>query len=791
MAPFANIALDYQNFSFGPVSGRVYSIDHVADSMVVKTIAGTLVSTNPLNIGVPNEILSLEFDGYYFWSLAKLGGDGSLGVVINKWFLNGAILEKQTGIGNEINLINIPTSQYDSEAFCVERYATTLAFPATSGTSSITVASGSIQFLELGMSVYIGPSTIGAGEVLERTVTSISGNVLGLNAPLTVGFATNNQVIYRRNIWLFNNKNLAADNGSLLQINSYDGSLVSNYTSCEWKHVTAATFNNGNISFVRNHQLLRYRPFGTNAGYQSSAILNNIEVDNTTLIKVYDIEIDASNVYKLQKKQHQYDTVSHTFSDVTSTTNDYELDQEIIASKVTSITATRDRSVLFGAAITADYVIQVRDQYNVPILGRSFAITEDDASGLISPGFTSFTTNSNGQGTTRYSTGTTPTFRNPTVFATDVPTQLRLNLLLETLPSGSNFGFVQQDGKISNQSYLEQRTVTGIGMLGQYTLGSFSLLEQAKADPNLMPIEQYVTSGGTLVEQDPLLSQITLLEQQRKLPGTITVIQYDFLIFAIPEPYSIKNPVNTNILVRIIGFGASPLNASTLVFKVNGIDITSQVVITPFGGGLELFYNPSADFPYSSTVLVEISIQDTNLPPRTVTTTYTFDIVPDVKKPMFEQVYPPDHSTGNLPLTEVYAIIKDLESGIDISSIQMFIEGKQLIPFIEDLGSGRVKISYQTLEPYLYEAEISASVFAEDNEGNKFVGAWTFKIRPSSGVLFNDMDPDTCDNLVPIDTDVCIEIFGLEDGLDLDSLTFNVDGKDVTYVLQPKVLRRG
>lgn len=791
MPPFSNVALDYGNFSFGPVAGRVYSIDHTTDVMVVKTLAGSLVSTVPLNVGITNEVLGLEFDGAYFWSLSRLGSLGDLGVVINKWKFNSAatLLEKQTGVGNEINLLNTITRKYDGEAFAVERYTTALTFFASAGSSSITI--NSTTLLLPGHTVYIGPSTAASGEVEERTVLSVLGNVVTLNAPLTVNFNLGDRVVYRRALWFFNNKNNTEDTGSLIQIDSYTGSVLTTYSSCEWKHVTAATFFGEDLCFVRNHQLLRYKPFGANSGYQSSAILNNIEVDNTTLIKVDDIEVDSTTIYKLQKKQHQYDTISHTFSDVTSTTNDYELDTEIVASKVTTLTARRDKSVLFGVSVTDDFTIQIRDQYDIPIFGRSIAVTEDDSSGFITPGFTSFTSNVNGEGLTRYNTGSTPIFRNPTVFGTDVSTQLRVNIQVEQRTNVQNISFVQQNGVISNATFVVQDRLLASGIVEQFaSLQGLVLAEQYAVGPNTCLVEQFVQTGAGLVQQVPALEQLTLIEQLGDIDGTVDLEQYVFLIFALPAPYSIKNPVDTDILLRIIGFGASPLNASTLIFKVNGIDVSGSVVVTPFGGGLELFYDPPVNFDYSSTVTIEVSIQDTNSTPRTVTTFYTFDIVPDTKKPFVTQVYPPDKSVSNDPLTEVYVLIKDEETGIEPSSVMMYLEGKKVTPTVTFQGEGVYKVSYQTLAPYFNLAELSVALFVEDLEGNKLVTSWTFTIRPSEGVLFNNQVPPPCDVLVPIDTDVCVEVFGLEDGIDLDSLTFEVAGKEVTYVLVPKVYRK-
>jgi len=790
MVAFSNIALEQTspNFSFGPVAGRAYSIDSSTDVMTVKTLAGTLVATIPLNVGIFNQVESLEYDGFYFYALSKLGAGGTLGVSITKWLLSGSNLIKQISPGDEIILLNAGLTTYSGQAFSAERYVTNLTSSKIATDTIIPISS--TQFLELGMSLYIGPSTASSGEIIERTITGIAGNNITLNAPLGVNFNNNDKVIYRRNLWFFNDKHLASETGSLIQINSYDGSIVSTYSSTEWKHVTAATFNSGNLCFVRNFQLLRYKLFGANTGYQNSAILNNVEVDNQTIIKVEDIEIDASNVYKLQSKQHQFDTISFIYSDVTSTSDKLDIEQELITPKVSSITAQRNISVLFGISATADLTINVRDQYNVSIFGRSFSVNDDDPSGFITPGLTSFTTNVSGNGNTRYNSGITPTFRQPTVTAIDLGTLFRANIAVDQLPSAPGSSTVEQRQTSPTACFVVQDSLSSLTNLEQGATSNSFPIEQSTIPNQITTVEQYLEESVVLVQQDPLLAQTTLIQQDGTIEETTIVTQYDFLIFALPLPYSIKNPVNTNILVRIIGFGSTPLNSSTLIFKVNGINVTSQVVITSFGAGLELFYNPILNFSYASTVTVEISIDDTALIPRTVSTYYTFGIVPDLKKPIILEFYPPDQSVDNLPLTEVYAIIQDLETSVDLNSIQMFIEGKLIAPTIEDLGNQKFKVSYQTDSTYFYKSQIGASILVSDDSGNKTLGVWNFNIKDSSGVLFTNVDPESCDKLVPLDTNFCVEAFGLEDGINLDSLEFNVDGKDVTYVINPKVYRK-
>jgi len=283
------------------------------------------------------------------------------------------------------------------------------------------------------------------------------------------------------------------------------------------------------------------------------------------------------------------------------------------------------------------------------------------------------------------------------------------------------------------------------------------------------------------VDQLPLEEDIT------------TIDQFNFLIFALPLPNSVKNPVNTDILIRIVGFGATPLDPSTLLFEVNGIDVTSSIIITPFAGGLELFYDPAVDFPYSSIVNVKLSIDDEDVPPRTIGTSYNFFIVNDTNKPFIEEFYPPDDSIDNLPDTEVYVIIKDLETGIDLDSIDLYIEGILVDSTLTELSvaSGyAVKASYLPSEPFFYSSRVSASVKVEDNDGNRFIGVWSFSIKPSQGVLFIKVDPESCQELVPVDSQVCIEAFGLDDGIELDSFNLDIEGEEVVYILQPKVYRK-
>ena len=789
---FQNVSLSYQNVSAGPSSGRIYSIDHVSSTLISKTYpAGGGLLSYPLNAAINNEVIELEWDGYYFWTLSKIGLTGNLGVIINKWYLNGTTVEKQYGPSNEIILNNTSANTYAIESFCVHRYETTLTSTVNSGSTNIPIANS--EFLRIGDSIYIGPNTSSNRE--ERTVTNIIGNVVYFLQPLVYSYNLNNLVTYRRNIWTFNNRQGLSDyGGTLIQIDSYTGYIYHMSTSAEWRGVTAATSFNGNITFVRGSQLLQFKPFGSNRGYQISALLNNIKTDNNTLIKAYDIIIDSSKVYKLQTERREFNPVTGVYSDVPSTTGKYEIDEEILAAKVTSLTVKRNESIFFGASQEASFTVKVTDQYDFPVFNRSITVTEDDALGYIPTGYSSLLTNSNGECITKYNSGS----------ATSDP-NLKATLPKLKIKDSSNYFVENQLIQIKNEdsyTYLEQRAKKQTQIPVQQDKRIFSsylqqtllervpetYLEQRKVDPISSYLDQRKTTVSGFLLQEPLRISTTYLQQDIPISSFTTLEQYSFLIFAIPTPYSIKNPPNTNILVRIKGFGSTPLNVSTLKFLVNGIDVTDSLIITLIGpDSLQIDYNPPVDFDYASTVTISIEIQDTNIPPRTISTYYTFDIVDDYKKPFLYQTYPPNNSINNNKLTEIYTIIKDLETGIDINSILMFVEGKPVIPIINIIDLNTVKVLYQTTEQFIYESDVIVGIFVSDNAGNDIFDSWSFSIEPSAGILFTNMNPALCGVLIPTDTNICTELFGLEDGINLDSVSFAVDGRKINYLIKPKV----
>jgi hypothetical protein len=788
MAVFNNVSLADSNISIGPTSGYIYSLSSSTNSLIVKTFpAGTLVATVPTDQVVGNSVLSLQYDGMYFYSLHKLGVNSDLGIVINKWLLESNLLVKQTGIGSIIQLVNTGGQVYDSSAFCIQRFITSTAATISAGTSSFIISDGS--YISIGDTIYLGPSSAAGNTIQARTVSNVVGSTVYLNSPVTVQFNSGDAVTYVKNTWIFNNENNGSTNkGSLIQVNSHNGLVQSVYSSCEWQGVSAANCVNGNIGFIKGTQFLQYKPFGINAGYQSSAILSNIQVDNNTVITVADFWTDNSNIYKLQTMQHQYDVVNYMFNDVISLYNNYNVDTEQLAAKVFSATATRSNSVLFSTLATETLLFSIRDQFNIPVFGRSMSVAENDPSGYISAGG-SFVTNTQGQGASVYNTGSSPAFGSPVVSITDISSRLQFGIILSQVPSAGGENFVSQSTNPSTVKQLVQQTISGYIPLIQATAFEDQVPIEQRQINYQMPLQQYLTSGIVPISQVPLPIDSSVVVQYAATSGVIDISQYNFLIQAIPLPYTKKVQPNVTILVRIVGFGGTALNLSTLVFKINGVDVTSQLTITAFSGGLQLVYVPSDNFLYSSTVVISISIQDTNNPVRTISTTYPFYIIDDYIDPVITELYPPDKSINNLTNTDIYCIVTDNQTGVDLNSIEFYIEGIKVSPTLTILDNHTVKVNYQTIEDYPYNSSLNVSILVSDLEGNKILESWEFQTQPSPGVLFIEERPGACEYLVPVDSSICLEAFGLNEGINLESAEYTVQDKPVTYVIKPKVYR--
>jgi hypothetical protein len=133
----------------------------------------------------------------------------------------------------------------------------------------------------------------------------------------------------------------------------------------------------------------------TSLPFYGSMVMENIQSDEITVIPVYDLAIDNSNIYRLQ-----------TTADAGGSMAGYNYQLSPLASFVTSISLAASPAIIAANNLsTSDITAYVKDQFLQPIPGRRVTFSEN-GDGAITAG-TQINTDSNGMAQTVYRAGIT------------------------------------------------------------------------------------------------------------------------------------------------------------------------------------------------------------------------------------------------------------------------------------------------------------------------------------------------------------------------------------------------
>lgn len=139
--------------------------------------------------------------------------------------------------------------------------------------------------------------------------------------------------------------------------------------------------------------------------------------------------------------------------------------------------------------------------------------------------------------------------------------------------------------------------------------GGIAKVETIADIPTQVPIRRRVENNSTTsrVSSDGSISTRNYIATEGSLSGSTSIYEYIPIPWAEPAPYSIRNIPFTTVWLKILQ-PVMPLNLETLVFKINGIDVTDICEITNVPGGVEILYTPTEDFPLASRVYVDVSV---------------------------------------------------------------------------------------------------------------------------------------------------------------------------------------
>ncbi|RKX67072.1 MAG: hypothetical protein DRP42_01490 [Tenericutes bacterium] len=376
---YENIRLTKQNVTM--VGGYFYMMDHDTDSLIVKTDDGTQAYSYPLDTTISTTILSLEHDGYNFWSLEDGGGND---MTIRRWYLDNYVCKlRQT-----INLVANASHSFSSQAFTVEHYHTQFSAGEAIGQTILSIEDGSE--LSSGYTVVLGPNTAD-NAIEEFQVSSATNDSVSINGTITRAYAAGDPISFYKTIWLFNDfDGTDSSTGALYQINAYTGGVQTKTAGGAYQSVQACTFFDipyyvfnpnfapqatpkyNSICYVKTSNMLFLDPDDLANGYGSMA-MDNVHSDQASVLDIYDLTIDGTNVYRLQRDATYYGSTT-TFAD-----NTYNYQLSTLKSFVTSVSLRADPAILPANDVNQALITAiVKDQFNLPVVGRTVEFTEDD-----------------------------------------------------------------------------------------------------------------------------------------------------------------------------------------------------------------------------------------------------------------------------------------------------------------------------------------------------------------------------------------------------------------------------
>ena len=395
-----NIQFKKEHFTL--VDGYFYMFDDDTNVLYQRTADSSTSFSYPLSTLLNSEVYSLEYDGTNFWTLEQSGSES---LIIKRWQLDNYVCKQHQVIHLNAGFGH----KYNSEAFSIEHYHTTLSGSVPIGATTLPV-NEYWDKVSSGMSITIGPNSAGFKETLN--IQGYQQGEILLADPTQYDYAYDTKVNFYINIWLFNNfDGEDSSSAALYKINAYTGSYVTKYSGDEYKDIKAASFYKiisfhtygpvDTLCFVKGTNILfvDVDDTGLSLKYYGSMVIDNVEDDDTHIIEVFDLAIEGNNIYKLQKKANYF---GHT--EAYSLAN-YHVATQI--SMVTSISLLVNPSIIAANGLASSAVkARVKDQFYQPIAGRLVYFGADDTSGGEIVGGTPVNTDINGEAGTIYRSGT-------------------------------------------------------------------------------------------------------------------------------------------------------------------------------------------------------------------------------------------------------------------------------------------------------------------------------------------------------------------------------------------------
>jgi hypothetical protein len=388
-----NIQIQHGNFTVGRTAGVFYTMDHVAGTLIEKLPNGNTQATYTLETST-KEVLSLQFDGYYFWSLDRPIINGFR---VRKWEIGtDTIVRVISDYLFSPDIIN----SYDVNSIAVEAYTDSLDNQYAVGTTTFDVVDG--QVITIGDNIIVGPSTAVAHEndpspYSFTTVIGKTGNTLTVSPALSKLFSPGDSLVFSRKVFAFSDVAPGNLDGALYTYRTRDGQPLSLDVSNLYGGVRASTFFQNKLMFIRGSEVIWLNP-DSHTIFKSQAI-SNATASRSGYVSTYDLAGFSNTLYRLEQERVYY---SETFNrwETENWAPLYNYNTDGIIPEVYFVSVKAQPQVLHRFVSTIDpddldseVTITVLDQFRTPVFNRTVNLTS--TGGPLSSN--QETTDSNGQ----------------------------------------------------------------------------------------------------------------------------------------------------------------------------------------------------------------------------------------------------------------------------------------------------------------------------------------------------------------------------------------------------------
>lgn len=372
---FENIQIAHGNFSMDRSGSAFYTMDHNSTQLIKKDFAGAVIFSFFLATTIL-EVQSLQFDGFYYWSLER---QGTSGFRVRKWEIGSDDLVRAI---DTFSFATDVINKYDVNAMAVENYSDTLDNIEVVGTTTFDVVDGSV--VRVGDDLIIGPSTaVGfEGEFSSVTVIGKVGDTtLTVSPALDATFSPGDTLVWNRSFFMFSDTAPANQSGALYKFRSSDGFVLALNGSNMFNGVRAATFFGGKLLFVRAGEIIHLNPDSQNI-FKSQAI-DNLDEERGEHHTAFDLEGFSNTLYRLEQQHVSFNESLDRWEtedwDPLFNINTSSVIPEVYFVAVKAEPPTLHKLATGVAAIDLDseITVTVLDQFRTPVFNRVVDFTSD------------------------------------------------------------------------------------------------------------------------------------------------------------------------------------------------------------------------------------------------------------------------------------------------------------------------------------------------------------------------------------------------------------------------------